>query len=171
MPNLKHYQLHPAKLDILREMLEEGGEAVCTLHSPEKFIQAQFKVHLTQAQVHVEIDISGWRKKLTLNRGDSANHLHLSDYLEECANRPYSCGNALLAPNLSDALREVETVVPHGFKAYITATYSQTLPIGAVVADAAGGICAAATAATPRELANAIARKLRLTPEGRGEAA
>lgn len=73
------------------------------------------------------------------------------------------------AVELVEAFRCVDQVIGEGQVAYVTPTNSPEFPLGAVVADAKGQICATATGKTKEGLAELIRLKLRPPSEGLGE--
>ena len=73
------------------------------------------------------------------------------------------------AVELIEAFRCVEQVIAEGQVAYVTPTNSPEFPLGAVVADANGQVCAAASGKTKEGLAELIRLKLLPPTEGRGE--
>ena len=74
-----------------------------------------------------------------------------------------------LSTELAEVFRCVNNVIHEGQTAYVTPTNSPEYPFGAVVADAAGNICAAGIGKSKEGLAELIRLKLVPPPEGFGE--
>lgn len=70
---------------------------------------------------------------------------------------------------LAEVFRCVDAVVGDGFIAYVTPTTCPEYPYGAVVADKAGNVCAAAKGKSKEGLAELIRFKLLPPTEGFGE--
>lgn len=74
-----------------------------------------------------------------------------------------------ITAELAEVFRAVDAVLLDGQVAYVTPTRSPERPYGAVVADAEGRLCAAATGKTKEGLAELIRLQLVPQQEGYGE--
>ncbi|MFJ4193971.1 hypothetical protein [Pseudomonas sp. NPDC089534] len=70
---------------------------------------------------------------------------------------------------LADVFRCVNNVIHEGQTAYVTPTNSPEHPFGAVVADAAGNVCAVGMGKSKEGLAELIRLRLLLPTKGNGE--
>lgn len=80
------YLIPLGKQELLHQMLQVGGAAVCPLQRPEQTIHASFEVELTDHSAVISVDLGGHSGELTLKRSDRANHLHLRDFIQDIAN-------------------------------------------------------------------------------------
>ncbi|QHD01016.1 hypothetical protein PspS04_11925 [Pseudomonas sp. S04] len=83
---MNNYRIPLAKQELLHQMLQAGGTAVCPLLRPEQTIHASFEVELTDDSAVISVDFGGHTGELTLKRSDRANHLHLRDFIQDIAN-------------------------------------------------------------------------------------
>lgn len=83
---MNNYRIPLAKQELLHQMLQAGGTAVCPLQRPEQTIHASFEVELTDDSAVISVDFGGHTGELTLKRSDRANHLHLRDFIQDIAN-------------------------------------------------------------------------------------
>lgn len=83
---MNSYLIPLAKQELLHQMLQVGGAAVCPLQRPEQTIHASFEVELTDTTAVINVDLGGHTGELTLKRSDRANHLHLRDFIQDIAN-------------------------------------------------------------------------------------
>jgi len=96
----------------------------------------------------------------------------LRDFLQDVANGRTESGQLSQEDiDLREALDSVNTVIRADQIAYITATTNPELPVGAVVTNDLGEICAAATGTCKEHLAQIIRTQLRPAQEGLGERA
>ena len=83
---MNSYLIPLAKQELLHQMLQVGGAAICPLQRPEQTIHASFEVELTDDSAVISVDFGGHTGELTLKRSDRANHLHLRDFIQDIAN-------------------------------------------------------------------------------------
>lgn len=83
---MNSYLIPIAKQDLLHQMLQAGGAAVCPLLRPEQTILAKFEVELTDVNAVISVDLGEHTGELTLKRSDPANHLHLREFIQDIAN-------------------------------------------------------------------------------------
>lgn len=83
---MNNYLIPLAKQELLHQMLQGGGKAVCPLQRPEQIIHASLDVELTTDSAVIRVELGGLTGELTLKRSDRANHLHLRDFIQDIAN-------------------------------------------------------------------------------------
>lgn len=167
---MSQYSVPFAKQELLHHILQVGGSATCPLYRPETSINADIDVELCDESTHIKIALGDVTGSLTLKRRDRANHLHLRDFIQDVANgRIESARPTDQAIALMEAFDSVAQVIHEGQVAYVTPTTSTERPLGAVVTDAEGQICAAVQGKTKESLAELVRLKLRPHPEGHGE--
>lgn len=157
---------------LLQRTLEHGGTATCQLRRLETSMDAQIDVENDDSTHHIKVTLGPLVSSLTLPRDPSAKYQHLRDFLQDLANgRADSGAQSEEALALLEAQESVDEVLLLGQIAYVITTLNRELPLGAVVTNGLGEVCAAVTGASKEQLAAAVRAKLQLGLEGLGECA
>ena len=155
---------------LLQHALDKGGETICPVQRPETTINAEVMVE-TDAKTHrVTVTFGPQKGSLTLQRDDSAKYQRLRDFIQDLANgRTESGRQSELALAMLEALEHLNTAIGADQIAYITPTMDPNSPLGAVVTNEQGEVCAAAIGTCKDHLAEVVRTQLRPKQEGAGE--
>lgn len=156
----------------LEQILENGGTTICTLRRPEASLDARISVENDPSTHHIKVAIGPLTSSLTIPRKLATKCQSLRDFLQDLANGRADSGiqsEEVIA--LMEAQESVDEILHPGQVAYVIATVNRDRPLGAVVANEEGEICAAVTAASRDQLAAAVLAKLQLGPGGFGKSA
>ncbi|MDN7142716.1 hypothetical protein KC131_18875 [Pseudomonas sp. JQ170] len=157
---------------LLQRTLEHGGKATCQLRRLETSMDAQIDVENDHTTHHIKVTLGPLVSSLALPRDPSAKYQQLRDFLQDLANgRADSGAQSEEALALLEAQESVNEVLQRGQIAYVITTVNRKIPLGAVVTNDLGEVCAAVTAASKEQLAAAVLAKLQLAPEALGECA
>ncbi|MFV2946445.1 hypothetical protein [Pseudomonas japonica] len=163
------YQVPLASVMLLQHLLEKGGSGTCTVRRPEDQDQATITAEVGAGAVALQVEFKSVIRNLRLQPGDSANHLHLRDFIQDLANdRADHIGKALA---LMDAHGHVSAQLPENHLAYISPTPWPDSPFAAVITDNSGALCAVAIGSSKEALAAQVRTKLGLATQGNGEPA
>lgn len=169
---MSEYTLSLKRVMLLQKTLEDGGTTTCPLRRPETTMDAEIEVENDSQAHRLSVRFGPLTSSITLKRGDSAKYMALRDFLQDVANGRNESGQLSQEDiDLREALDSVNTVIRADQIAYITATTNPELPVGAVVTNDLGEICAAATGTCKEHLAQVIRTQLRPAQEGLGERA
>lgn len=156
----------------LERTLENGGTTTCTLRRPEATLEAQVTIENDNTTHHIKVAMGPLASSITLPRKLPTKCQSLRDFLQDLANGRTDSGTQseeVLA--LMEAQESVDEVLQTGQIAYVLTTVNRDRPLGAVVTNDEGEICAAVTGASKEQLAAAVRAKPRPGQEGLGECA
>lgn len=157
---------------LLQRTLEQGGTATCQLRRLETLVDAQINVENDDSTHHIKVTLGPLVSSLALSRDPSAKYQRLREFLQDLANgRADSGAQSEEALALLEAQESVDEVLQVGQIAYVITTLNRELPLGAVVTNGLGEVCAAVTGASKEQLAAAVRAKLQLGTEGLEECA
>lgn len=169
---MSEYLVPLAKVMLLRHLLLNGGSSSCPVRRPEVTLTADINIQLDGESIVARVTFGPSTGTLTLRQGDSANYLHLRDFIQDIANGRMDTGRpSELAIALMEAFDSVDQVIQDDQTAYITPTTSANFPFGAVVTNDQGEVCAAAMGSSKEHLAELIRVKLLSHSKGIGERA
>jgi len=169
---MSEFTLPLKQVMLLQNVLDAGGTTHCLLSRPEITCPAVIHVENDSAAHHLNVQFGPCMASLTLNRNEPSKYMALRDFLQDVANGRTESGRLSQEElALRDALDSVNSVIAPDQVAYITTTTNPDLPVGAVVTNERGEICAAATGSCKDHLAQAVHAQLRPTREGIGERA
>ncbi|VVP05692.1 hypothetical protein PS903_03013 [Pseudomonas fluorescens] len=100
-----------AKQDLLHQILQFGGAAVCPLQRPEQTIHANIEVELTDDSAVISVDFGDHSGELTLKRSERANHLHLRDFIQDIANGRIESAEPTLPPEQPDSAAQIQQML------------------------------------------------------------
>lgn len=167
---MSEFTIPLSRIMVLERTLEHGGTATCKLQRPEASLDAQVYVENDRTTHHIKVTMGPLASSLTLPRRLATKCQSLRDFLQDLANgRADSGAQSEEALALLEAQERVDKVLQVGQIAYVITTVNRELPLGAVVTNDLGEICAAVTGASKEQLAAAVLAKLQLGPEGLGE--
>lgn len=157
---------------LLQQTLENGGIDTCQLRRPDTSVEAQIEVENDDTTHHIKVTLGPLASSLALHRDPVTKYQQLRDFLQDLANgRAESAAQSEEVIALMEAQECVDEVISAGQIAYVITTLSPERPLGAVVTNAMGEICAAATGACKEHLAEVVRMKLQPAHEGLGECA
>lgn len=163
------YQVPLANVMRLQRIIEKGGTATCSVHRAEDWDNVTVTAAIDQNTANLQVEFKALTRTLKLQRGDSANCLHVRDFIQDLADAQAD------ATTKAHALMEAHTLlsaaVPDGHIAYITPTPWPSTPFAAVVTNNIGEMCAVATGSNKDDLVAKVRAKLGLASEGDGEPA
>ncbi|NER59807.1 hypothetical protein G3435_07050 [Pseudomonas sp. MAFF212428] len=158
---MSEYVVPLAKVMLLRHLLQNGGSSSCPVHRPEVTLTADITIELDGESIIARATFGPLTGSLKLQRDDSANYLHLRDFIQDIANGRTETGRqSELAIALMEAFDSVDQVINDDQIAYVTPTTSTSFPFGAVVTNGQGEVCAAAIGSSKEHLAELIRIKL-----------
>ncbi|MEK2608473.1 hypothetical protein WLF18_05070 [Pseudomonas shirazensis] len=156
----------------LERTLENGGTATCTLRRPDATLDVQIRVENDDTTHHIKVAMGPLSSSMTMPRKLATKCQSLRDFLQDLANgRADSGTQSDEAIALMEAQESVDGVLKAGQTAYVITTVNRDRPLGAVVTNDEGEVCAAVTGASKEHLAEAIRAKLWPVQEGLGECA
>lgn len=165
-----HISLH--QIMLLQRTLDNGGKATCKLQRPEVSVDAVIEIENDKTHHRIKVTLGPFTSSVSLPRALSTKCQSLRDFLQGLANgRADSGAQSEEALVLMEAQASLEEVLQPGQTVYVIATVNSQLPLGAVVTNEQGEICAAVTGASKEHLAAAVHAKLRHGPERNGECA
>ncbi|HDS0929601.1 TPA: hypothetical protein QDZ23_004300 [Pseudomonas putida] len=167
---MSEFQIPLRQIMLLQSTLDKGGTAICKLQRPEASVDAQVEVENDTTHHRIKVTLGPLTSSLSLPRALSTKCQSLRDFLQDLANgRADSGAQSEEALALMEAQVSVEEVLQTGQTAYVITTVNRQLPLGAVVTNDLGEVCAAVTGASKEHLAAAVRAKLQLGREGLGE--
>lgn len=167
---MSEYSIPLHSVMLLKHTLEQGGDITCKLQRPEATVVAQINVENDDSSHHIKVTLGPRASTLTLPRAPATKYQRLRDFLQDLANgRDESGSLSEEAIALVEAQEIVEGVILSGQRVYIIPTINPSLPLGAVVTNDSGEVCAAATGRDKEHLAEVVRAKLRPAREGAGE--
>lgn len=156
----------------LEHTLENGGTTTCTLRRPEATLNAQISVENDDTTHHIKVLMGPLASSMTLPRKLATKCQSLRSFLQDLANGRADSGTpSEEAIALMEAQESVDEVLKAGQIAYVITTVNRDRPLGAVVTNDEGEVCAAVTGASKEHLAEAVRAKLWPVQEGLGECA
>jgi Tfp pilus assembly protein PilZ len=156
----------------LEHTLERGGSAKCTLRRPETTLDAQVTVENDDTTHHIKVEMGDLTSSMTLPRRLATKWQSLRDFLQDLANgRADSAALSEEAIALMEAQDSVDEVLQAGQIAYVISTVNCDRPLGVVVTNDEGEVCAAVTGASKEHLAATLSAKLRPGQAGGEECA
>ena len=156
----------------LERTLEAGGCSKCTLRRPETTLDARITVENDDTTHHIKVEMGELTSSMTLPRKLVTKWQSLRDFLQDLANgRADSGAMSEEALALLEAQDSIDQVLQDGQIAYVINTVNRAFPLGAVVTNDQGEICAAATGSSKEHLVGALLAKLQHGQEGLGECA
>lgn len=169
---MSEFTLSLKQVMLLQNVLDVGGTTHCLLSRPETTCPAVIQVENDTDAHHLTVEFGPCMASLTLCRSEPNKYMSLRDFLQDVANGRTESGHLSQEEiALRDALDSVNSVISPDQVAYITTTTNPDLPVGAVVTNERGEICAAATGSCKDHLAQAVHAQLRPIQEGLGERA
>lgn len=169
---MSEFRISLRQIMLLQTILDNGGIATCKLQRPEDSVDAQIEIENDKTHHRIKVTLGPLTSSLSLPRALSTKSQSLRDFLQDLANgRADSGAQSEEALALMEAQVSVEEVLQTGQTAYVIATVNRQLPLGAVVTNELGDVCAAVTGASKEHLAAAVRAKLQLGPEELGECA
>lgn len=163
------YQVQLANVMRLQGVLEKGGTAVCAIHREADWATATVTVEFDQDTAKLQVEFKSLTRTLKLQRGDSANCLHIRDFIQDLVDDQARATVKALA--LMEAHTYLTGALPDGHIGYITPTPWPATPFAAVVTNNIGEMCAVASGATKEDLVAKVRTKLGLATQGHGETA
>ncbi|MFW3895920.1 hypothetical protein [Pseudomonas bharatica] len=163
------YQVPLGSVMLLQQVLEKGGTTTCPVRRQQDWDIATIDAEVNQDTASVRVEFKSLARRLRLQRGDSANHLHLRDFIQDLANDRSDAVAKALA--LMDAHEHLSASLPDGHVAYITPTPWPATPFAAAITNNIGEMCAVASGADKDDLVAKVRAKLGLAVEGNGEQA
>ena len=169
---MSEFQIPLRQIMLLQGTLDKGGSTICKLLRPEVTVDAQLEIENDATHHRIKVTIGPLLSSLSLPRALSTKCQSLRDFLQDLANgRADSAAQSEEALALMEAQVSVEEVLQTGQTAYVIATVSRELPLGAVVTNDQGDVCVAVTGTCKEHLAAAVRAKLQPGPEGLGKCA
>ncbi|MDQ2487484.1 hypothetical protein RBI94_26130 [Pseudomonas putida] len=169
---MSEFQIPLHQIMLLQNTMDKGGTAICKMQRPEASVDAKVEIENDATHHRIKVTLGPLRSSLSLPRALSTKCQSLRDFLQDLANgRADSGAQSEEALALVEAQASVEEVLQVGQIAYVITTVNRNLPLGAVVTNDLGDICAAVTGANKEHLAAAVRAKLQPGPEGLGERA
>lgn len=169
---MSEFNIPLSRVMLLYHTLEHGGTTTCKLRRPETSVDAQINVENDDTTHHIKVTLGPLASSFTLPRDPATKYQQLRDFLQDLANgRADSAAQSEEAIALMDAQECVDEVIQTAQIAYVITTINPERPFGAVVTNAQGEICAAATGCSKEHLAEAVLAQLRPAQEGLGECA
>lgn len=169
---MSEFQISLHQVMLLHSTLDKGGTAICKLQRPEASVDAQVEIENDATHHRIKVTLGPLCSSLTLPRALSTKCQSLRNFLQDLANgRADSAAQSEEALALMEAQASVEKVLQTGQIAYVIATVSRQLPLGAVVTNEKGDVCVAVTGADKVQLAAAVRAKLKPGPDGLGKCA
>ncbi|MBC3410298.1 hypothetical protein HU720_03170 [Pseudomonas sp. SWRI51] len=154
----------------LERTVEIGGTTKCTLRRPEASLDAQITVENDDTTHYIKVGMGELVSSMTLPRSLATKWQSLREFLQDLANgRADSGTQSEEAMALMEAQDSVNEVLHTGQIAYVITTVNRALPLGVVVTNDEGEVCAAVTGANKEHLAAAVRAKLWPGHEGLGE--
>ncbi|MNM57686.1 hypothetical protein D3C81_689000 [compost metagenome] len=167
---MNEFQIPLRQIMLLQSTLEKGGTAICKLQRPEVSVDAHVEIENDTTHHRVKVTLGPLCSSLSLPRALSTKCQSLRDFLQDLANgRADSAAQSEEALALMEAQVSVEEVLQNGQTAYVIATVNRQLPLGAVVTNDLGVVCAAVTGTSKEHLAAEVRAKLQFSREGIGE--
>lgn len=163
------YQVPLANVMRLQHILEKGGKATCPVRRTEDWDIVTVTGEVDQGTAILQAEFKSAVRTLKLQREDSANHLHLRDFIQDLANDRADLIQKAL--DLIDAHEHVSATLPAGHLLYISPTPWPETPFAAVVTNNIGEMCAVAIGSSKETLATQVHTKLGLVTQGHGETA
>lgn len=163
------YQVPLANVMRLQHILEKGGKAICPVRRTDDWDNVTITAKIDQGTTILQAEFKSAIRTLRLQREDSANHLHLRDFIQDLANDRSDLIPKALA--LIDAHEHVSATLPDGHLLYISPTPWPETPFAAAVTNNIGEMCAVAIGANKEALAAQVRTKLGLVAQGHGETA
>ncbi len=163
------YHVPLANVMRLQHLLEKGGKATCPVRHTEDWETVTITAEVDQGTATFQAEFKSAIRTLKLQREDSANHLHLRDFIQDLANDRADQVSKALA--LMDAHEHVSATLPDGHLLYISPTPWPGTPFAGVVTNNNGELCAVATGSNKEALAAQLRPKLGLALQGHGETA
>lgn len=158
---MSEFQISLRQIMLLQRTLDNGGTATCKLQRPEATVDAQIEVENDSTHHSIKVTLGPLSSSLSLPRALSTKCQSLRDFVQDLANgRADSGAQSEEALALMEAQVSVEEILRPGQTAYVIATVNRQLPLGAVVTNDQGDVCAAVTAASKEHLAAAVLAKL-----------
>ncbi|CRI58083.1 hypothetical protein [Pseudomonas sp. CCOS 191] len=156
----------------LERTFEAGGITKCTLRRPETTLDARITVENDDAIHYIKVEIGELISSMTLPRKLVTKWQSLRDFLQDLANgRADSGAMPEEALALLEAQDSIDQVLLDGQIAYVINTVNRDFPLGAVVTNDHGEICAAVIGSSKEHLVGALRAKLQPGQEGLGECA
>lgn len=156
----------------LQRTMETGGTTNCTLRRTETTLDARITIENDDTTHHIKVEMGELTSSTTLPRKLVTKWQSLRDFLQDLANgRADSGAQSEEAIALMEAQDSVDEVLQAGQIAYVITTVNRDRPLGAVVTNDEGEVCAAVTGASKEHLAAAVRAKLWPVQEGLGECA
>ncbi|PLP87397.1 hypothetical protein CYD26_21510 [Pseudomonas sp. FFUP_PS_473] len=169
---MSEYSIPLHRVMLLQHTLEHGGTVTCKLHRPEASVEAQVNVENDDTTHHIKVTLGPLASSLTLPRDPATKYQQLRDFLQDLANgRADTAAQAEEAIALMEAQECVDEVIQKGQIAYVITTVNPERPLGVVVTNDLGEVCAAATGRSKEHLAEVVRAKLRPSLERLGECA
>ena len=169
---MSEFQISLRHIMLLQRTLDNGGIATCTLQRPEVAVDAQIEIENDCTHHRIKVTLGSLCSSLSLPRALSTKCQSLRDFVQDLANgRADSGAQSEEALALMEAQVSVEEVLLTGQTAYVIATVNRQLPLGAVVTNDQGDVCAAVTGASKEHLAAEVRAKLQLGRDGLGKCA
>ncbi|MCX2706163.1 hypothetical protein PZ739_18495 [Pseudomonas kermanshahensis] len=169
---MSEFRISLRQIMLLQRTLDNGGTATCKLQRPEATVDAHIEIENDSTHHSIKVTLGPLCSSLKLPRALSTKCQSLRDFVQDIANgRADSAAQAEEALALMEAQVSVEEVLQAGQTAYVIATVNRQLPLGAVVTNDQGDVCAAVTGASKEQLAAAVREKLRPSPDGIGKCA
>lgn len=151
----------------LERTLENGGTTTCTLRRLEATLDAKITVENDNVTHHIKVAMGPLASSMTLPRKLATKCQSLRDFLQDLANGRADSGiQSEEAIALMEAQERVDEVLKAGQIAYVINTANRDRPLGAVVTNEKGEVCAAATGSNKEHLAAAVCGKHWLGQEG-----
>lgn len=151
----------------LERTMEIGGTASCTLRRPEASLSAHITIENDDTTHYIKVEMGELTSSMTLPRKLPTKWQSLRDFLQDLANgRADSGAQSEEAIALMEAQDSVDEVLQAGQIAYVISTVNPDRPLGVVVTNDDGEVCAAATGASKKHLAAEVRAKLWLGQEG-----
>lgn len=163
------YQVPLGNVMLLQQILKDGGSTVCPIRRFEGWDTATVSATVEADSTSVQVEFKSVTGKLMLQRGDSANHLHLRDFIQDLANAQSE--NIVKALALMEAHTHLSACLPDGHIAYITPTPWPATPFAAVITNNIGEMCAVVIGSSKEDLVAKVQAKLGPASEGNGEQA
>jgi len=169
---MSEFRISLRQIMLLQSTLDSGGIATCKLQRPEVSVDAQIEIENDKTHHRIKVTLGPLTSSLSLPRALSTKCRSLRDFLQDLANgRADSGAQSEEALALLEAQASVEEVLQVGQTAYVITTVNSRLPLGVVVTNDLGEVCAAATGASKEHLAATVRAKLQPGHEGLGECA
>ncbi|MFP5426379.1 MAG: hypothetical protein ACLGJA_11050 [Gammaproteobacteria bacterium] len=169
---MSEFSIPLSRVMVLERTLEHGGTATCKLQRPEASLDAQIYIENDSTTHHIKVTMGPLTSSLSLPRKLATKCQSLRDFLQDLANgRADSGAQSTESLALMEAQESVDEVLLTGQIAYVITTVNRERPLGAVVTNDQGEVCAAVTGSSKEELAAAVRAKLQLGHEGLGECA